>query len=126
MQESSSSPLDFDESDEDTNCCDAINVRPENIRDDCFILVKFEKKTSVVYHVRKVFSHYSSTELKVSYLRKKLGSSWSFVFPDVEDIHTLYNSDIAMIFPDPKPLSYCTARMSRLLTFPIDSNDSEQ
>ncbi|KAK9680350.1 Phospholipase A2-like domain [Popillia japonica] len=71
--------------------------------DNGFILVKFEKKTSVVYYVGKVLSHYSPMELKVSYLRKKPGSSWSFVFPDVEDIHTLDISDVAMILPDPQP-----------------------
>ncbi|KAG5892074.1 hypothetical protein JTB14_022732 [Gonioctena quinquepunctata] len=106
LQESSSYPLDFHESDEDINCCDTIDVRLDNIKDNCFILVKFENKTFVVYYVGKVLGHFSSIELKISYLRKKLGSSWSFVLPDIEDIHTLYISDITMILPDPKPPSY--------------------
>lgn len=113
--------LDTDEDDCDESQVEiTIDVRPEYIKDNCFILVKFEKKSSVVYYVGKVISHYSSTEFKVSYLRKKPGSSWSFVFPNIEDEHTVYISDVAMILPDPKPPSVCTARTSRLFTFSVN------
>lgn len=124
FQESSTSSFDFDESDEsneDTSRCDTIDITSENIKENSFILVKFEKKTPV-YYVGKVLSCYSRREFRVSYLRKKPGS-WSFVFPDIEDIHTLYISDIAMILPEPKPPLYCTARMSGLLTFAINLNN---
>ncbi|KAJ8737586.1 hypothetical protein PYW08_000181 [Mythimna loreyi] len=99
--ESSISPIDFetDEETDDRSIHNNLNVTPEKIKDDCFVLVKFEKKTSVVYYVGKVLSHYSGTELKISYLRKKSGSSWSFFFPVIEGIHTLYISDVAMILP---------------------------
>ncbi|XP_039759705.1 uncharacterized protein LOC120633562 [Pararge aegeria] len=100
LRESSTSPIDFetDEETDDRSINDNLNVTPEKIKDNCFLLVKFAKKTSVVYYIGKVLSHYSPTELKISYLRKKPGS-WSFFFPDIEDIHTLYISDVAMILP---------------------------
>ena len=49
----------------------AIDISAKNIKDNCFLLVKFERKTSVLHYVGKVISHYSGTEFKVSYLRKK-------------------------------------------------------
>lgn len=122
FRESSTSPFE-QEMDEDADDCRSnsnIDVTVENMKDNCFILFKFEKKASVVYYVGKVISHYSPTELKVSYLRKKPGSSWSFIFPAVEDIHTLHTSDVAMILPDPQPRGKVTARMARLFTFAID------
>ncbi|KAF5270467.1 hypothetical protein FQA39_LY08345 [Lamprigera yunnana] len=119
LQESSTSLLDFKtDEDYDTN----IDVTPENIKDNCFILVKFLMKTSIVYYMEKVLRHYSPTELKVSYLCKNPGC-WSFVFPDVEDIHTLCISDIAKILPDPQPWSHCTTRRSSLFTFEINLNN---
>lgn len=66
----------------------------------------------------KVLNHYSPTELRVFYIRKKPGS-WSFIFRD-EDIYTVYISNISKIFPDPQPRSNCTARMSRLFPFAIN------
>lgn len=125
LRESSTSPIDFetDEETDDRSIHNNLNVTPEKIKDDCFVLVKFEKKTSVVYYVGKVLSHYSGTELKISYLRKKPGSSWSFFFPVIEDIHTLYISDVAMILPDPEPRAGCTARMARLFTFAVNLNN---
>ena len=102
---------------DDRSINNKLNVTPEKIKDNCYVLVKFEKKTSVVYYVGKVLSHYSDTEMKISYLRKKPGLSWSFFFPDIEDIHTLYISDVAMILPDPQPRTGCTSRMARIFTF---------
>lgn len=58
-----------------------------------------------------------------TYIGKKPGSSWSFFFPVIEDIHTLYTSDVAMILPDPEPRAGCTARMARLFTFAVNLNN---
>lgn len=80
LRESSTSSVDL-ETDEETDDCSInnnLNVIPEKIKDNCYVLVKFKRKTCVVYYVGKVLSHYSSTELKISYLRKKPGLSWSF------------------------------------------------
>ncbi|CAH2084120.1 unnamed protein product [Euphydryas editha] len=119
LRESSFSPLDLDEDDHEDDFNKKFDATPKNIKDNSFILVKFPKKTCIIYYVGKVLCHYSPKELKVSYLRKKPGS-WSFVFPDVEDIHTVYFSDIAKILPDPQPQSNSTARMSRIFTFPVN------
>lgn len=96
-------------------------MRPEKINDNCFVLVKFAKKKSIVYYVAKVISHYSKTEFKVSYLRKKPGLSCVLcVFPNIEDEHSVGISDVAMILPNPKSPGASTARTSNLYTFPID------
>ena len=75
LRESSTSPvdLDLDKKTDDLSINNNLNVTPEKIKDNCYVLVKFEKKTSVVYYVGKVFSHYSDTEMKINYLRKKPG-----------------------------------------------------
>lgn len=121
LRESSTSPVDLEMDEEtDDRSINYNSVTPEKIKDNCYVLVKFEKKTSVVYYVGKVLSHFSNTEMKISYLRKKPGLSWSFFFPDVEDIHTLYISDVAMILPDPQLRNACTARMARLFNFAVN------
>ena len=43
-----------------------------------------------------------------------------FVFPTIEDVHTVYVADIEMILPDPKLPSICTARTSKLVTFSVN------
>lgn len=58
-----------------------VDVIPENIKEGSFILVRFPKKKNIIYYVGKVVGHYSQTEFNVSYLRKKPGFSWTFVFP---------------------------------------------
>ena len=64
LRESSTSPVDLemDEETDDRSINNKLNVTPEKIKDNCYVLVKFEKKTSVVYYVGKVLSHYSDTE----------------------------------------------------------------
>lgn len=118
FQESSSSIIDHSD-DNEAEDFDA-TVRPEKITDNSFILVKFAKNKSIVYYVAKVISHYSKTEFKVSYLRKKAGKSWSFVFPNIDDEHSVGIADVALILPSPKSLAACTARTSGLYTFPIN------
>ncbi|KAL3268561.1 hypothetical protein HHI36_007669 [Cryptolaemus montrouzieri] len=100
LRESSTSPVEL-ETDEETEDCSFnynLNMPPEKIIVNCYALVKFEKKISVVYSVGKFLSHHSSLELKISYLREKPELSWSFFFPDIEDINTVYISEIAKIF----------------------------
>lgn len=76
LRESSTSPVDLEMDEEtDDRSINDNNVIPEKIKDNCYVLVKFEKKTSVVYYVGKVLSHYSNTDMKISYLRKKPGLS---------------------------------------------------
>lgn len=60
-----------------------LDVIPDNIKDNFFILVKFPKNKSVVYCIEKVMSDFSRTEFKVSYLIKKPRLLWTFVFPNV-------------------------------------------
>lgn len=119
LHESSTSLLDEADSDFD-NMDMNIDQIPENIKDNSFILVQFAKKKSLVYYVGKIISHYSRTEFQVSYLRKKPGSSWTFVFPNVEDMHTVDITDIEMILPDPKLPSVQTPRTAKLFTFAVN------
>ncbi|KAG5875382.1 hypothetical protein JTB14_023356 [Gonioctena quinquepunctata] len=124
FQESSTSITDEDETEQENFEMNrsqlTVDVIPENIKDGSFILVRFPKKKSIIYYVGKVVGHYSQTEFKVSYLRKKPGFSWTFVFPNVEDIHTVYITDVEMILPEPKPPTVCTSRTSKLFTFSVN------
>ncbi|KAK9887240.1 hypothetical protein WA026_021086 [Henosepilachna vigintioctopunctata] len=99
------------------------NVTPEKIKDNCYVFVKFEKKNSVVYCVAKVISHYSSTELKVPYLRKRPALSRSFFFLNIEEIYTLYISNVTMILPDHQPPAGCTPIMAKLFTPGVNLNN---
>ncbi|KAG5887166.1 hypothetical protein JTB14_002521 [Gonioctena quinquepunctata] len=116
FQESSTSIIDEDETEHENFEMNrsqlTVDVLPENIEDGSFILVRFPMKKSIIYYVGKVVGHYSQTEFKVSYLRKKPGFSWTFVFPNVEDIHTVYITDVEMILPEPKPPTVCTSRQN--------------
>lgn len=58
LRESSTSPVDseMDEETDDSSINNNLNVTPEKIKENCYVLVKFEKKTSVVYYVGKVLS----------------------------------------------------------------------
>ncbi|KAL3275035.1 hypothetical protein HHI36_019807, partial [Cryptolaemus montrouzieri] len=118
LHESSTSIIDGDETDCDNFETGAmtIDVIPDNIKDGSLILVKFPKKKSIVYYVGKLMRHYNQTEIKVSYQRKKPGLS--FVFPNVEDIHTYTHMD--MILPDHKPATVYTFRAFKLFTFSVN------
>ncbi|CAB3229729.1 unnamed protein product [Arctia plantaginis] len=84
LRESSASPFDvFEENEEEDDHQEPVD--PENVKDGAYVLVKFEKKKSVIYYVGQIIKHYSLTEVMVSFLRKKPGSSMKFVFPDVKD-----------------------------------------
>lgn len=48
-------------------------VNPEHINIGDFLLIKFEKKKTVIYYVAKVVFKYNVTEYEVLYLRKKAG-----------------------------------------------------
>ncbi|KAK9869983.1 hypothetical protein WA026_006080 [Henosepilachna vigintioctopunctata] len=117
LRESSASPYDVLEENEEVDDYEE-PVDPKNIIDGVYVLVKFKKKTSVIYYVGKVIKHYSITEMQVSFLRKKPGSSMKFVFPDVKDEASVDLSDIVLILPD--PTSAKTARTASILSFKKD------
>lgn len=111
LRESSASPAEevYDENE--------TPVLAENIEEKSFVLVKFEKKKSVIYYVGQVLLKYSSSEYKVSFLRKK-PNAWRFVFPTTKDEGTVYISDVVCILPPPK--SALTARTADIFSFPKD------
>lgn len=116
LRESSTSP--FDELEENEEEVHKETLDPENVKDGAFVLVKFEKKRSVIYYVGQIIKHFSLTEVFVSFLRKKPGSSMNFVFPDVKDEGSVDVSDVVLILPDPK--SAKTARTAKILSFNKD------
>lgn len=91
---------------------------PENINIGDFLLIKFEKKKSVVYYVAKVISKYNLTDYQVSYLRKT-PRSYVFIFLNVEDKASVYFRDVVLHLPKPN-FSKGTARTSSLYTFSVD------
>lgn len=92
-------------------------VMSEDIKEDSFVLVKFEKKKSVLHYVGQVVIKYNPTEYNVSFLRKK-PSTWKFVFPDTKDEGTVSISDVVCILPQPK--SAFTARTAKIFSFGKD------
>lgn len=116
-QECSSSDLSDDDvvSEKETYA-----VKPENIKDNSLVFIKFAKKNSFVYNKGKILRHYSHTEFKVSYLRKIFGSSWSLVFPNIQDEYSVGIANVALILPHPESPIASTARTAKLFTFPTD------
>ncbi|KAI4456655.1 hypothetical protein MML48_8g00010095 [Holotrichia oblita] len=117
LRESSASSFDkLEENEEEDDYEEPVNH--ENIKNGTYVLVKFEKKKSVIYYVGQIIQHYSLTEVMVSFLRKKPGSFMKFVFPGVKDEGSVHLSDIVLILPDPK--SATTARTASILSFNKD------
>lgn len=115
FRESSCSPIE--EMSEGSDIENEIPVLAEHIKEESFVLVKFEKKKSVLHYVGQVVTKYSPTEYKVLFLRKKPGT-WKFVFPNTKDEGTVYLSDVVYILPQPKSAS--TARTANIFSFEKD------
>lgn len=115
LRESSCSPTE--EMSEESDFQDETPVISVNIKEGCFVLVKFAKKTSVLYYVGQVLKKYSPTEYKVSFLRKKPGTS-KFVFPTTKDEGTVYISDVVHTLLPSKSAS--TARTAHIFSFEKD------
>ncbi|XP_034828899.1 uncharacterized protein [Maniola hyperantus] len=92
-------------------------VNPEHINIGDFLLIKFEKKKTVIHYVAKVVFKYNVTEYEVSYLRKKTGS-YKFIFPIVEDKASVDVRDVVLQLPKPT-FSKGTSRTSSLYSFSV-------
>lgn len=114
LRESGSSPLSTERSDFEEDANNEEPVLSENINEQTFVLVKFEKKTTVLHYVGKVLKKYGPMEYNVSFLRKK-PDSWKFVFPNVKDEGTVCLSDVVAVLPLPK--SSGTARTANIFCF---------
>ncbi|KAL3274325.1 hypothetical protein HHI36_015726 [Cryptolaemus montrouzieri] len=91
-------------------------VNPEHINIGDFLLIKFEKKKTVIHYIAKVVFKYSVTEI-YKYLRKKAGSS-KFIFPIVEDKASVGVRDVVLQLPKPT-FSKGTSRTSSLYSFSV-------
>lgn len=91
LRESSASPVT-----EESDIENEAPVLTEDIKEKCFVLVKFEKKKTVSHYVGQIVTKYSATEYNVSFLRKKPGT-WKFVFPNTKDEGTVEVSDVVSI-----------------------------
>ncbi|KAG5867740.1 hypothetical protein JTB14_010150 [Gonioctena quinquepunctata] len=74
-------------------------ILPEIIKVEDFVLIKFERKKSVIYYVAHILS-LDGSNFTISYLRRK-GSTSTFVFPNTEDeiSHIAEISDIVPVLP---------------------------
>lgn len=108
---------DFSELSNDDSPADLLQPFPENINEGDFLVIKFEKKKSVVHYVGKVLAKHDSLEYHISYLRKKPGS-WTFIFPDVKDEASVNFSDVCLKLPMPN-VTAGTNRTASLCRFPI-------
>ena len=82
FRESSCSPIE--EISEGSDIETETPVISEDIKEECFVLVKFEKKKTALHYVGQVVTKYSLTEYSISFLRKK-PDTWKFIFPDTKD-----------------------------------------
>ncbi|KAL3267902.1 hypothetical protein HHI36_007041 [Cryptolaemus montrouzieri] len=87
-------------------------VNPEHINIGDFLLIKFEKKKTVIHYIAKVVFKYSVTEYE-----KKAGSS-KFIFPIVEDKASVDVRDVVLQLPKPT-FSKGTSRTSSLYSFSV-------
>ncbi|KAG5892730.1 hypothetical protein JTB14_001101 [Gonioctena quinquepunctata] len=71
LRESSCSPID--EMSERSDIETETPVMTENMKEESFVLVKFEKKKTVLQYIGQVVTKYNSTEYTVPFLRKKSG-----------------------------------------------------
>ncbi|KAK9892731.1 hypothetical protein WA026_021922 [Henosepilachna vigintioctopunctata] len=76
-----------------------IPVMTENIKEENFVLVKFEKKT-VLNYIRQVLTKLQPRE-KVLFLRKK-ADAWKFIFSNTKDDDTVYLSEVICVLPPTK------------------------
>ncbi|XP_023218187.1 uncharacterized protein LOC111632236 [Centruroides sculpturatus] len=90
----------------------------KHIQPNDFILVRFAKKTSVVYFVGKVLKKLSDEDLKVKFMKKILGC-YKFIFPEEDDISDVTMEDIVLKLPHPSQAGG-TARASKQFIFSID------
>lgn len=116
LRGSSCSPLNeiSEESNEESEIDVDAPVTTVDIQEGCFVLIKFEKKKSVVHYVAQVMNKYSPTEYKVSFLRKKPGA-WKFVFPVTKDEGSVNIYDVVCVLIQSK--SGVTARTADIYRF---------
>ncbi|XP_022909090.1 uncharacterized protein [Onthophagus taurus] len=116
LRESSASPVE--------DICEELETETpvliHNIKKGSFVVVKFDKKKSVLHYVGEIVEKYSPSEYKISFLRKKQGKagSWNFVYPNTKDEGSVLISDIILILPKSKTAA--TARTARIFNFGKD------
>lgn len=77
VRDSGSSDMDIGDDEDDIETIDPI-INPEMVKENSFVLVKFNKKKCTIYYVGKVLQLYNKTEYRVTYLRKK-PDCWNFI-----------------------------------------------
>ena len=124
-----SSDSDVDLSD---NCIEPLRdeerwLKRENIVIGDYVIVKFSGKKKVVHYVglvvepQEVNSETSGDEsdYTVKFLRRETPSSFSFIFPSVDEITVIAADDIVQKLPSPVQTGG-TARVGRHVVFPVD------
>lgn len=97
---------------------------PDSLKVDDFILVKFTtKKTKVMYvgQIRKCLDETDEEEFafEVNFMRRERPTSYTFTFPNVEDVCDVPSVDIVLKLPSPTQHGG-TARVARHMCFPVD------
>lgn len=85
------------------------------LRENDFILTKFNTKKTQVYYVAQILKVFES-DVEVKYLRRK---GFKFIFPAIEEKYFIDKSDIEMKLPQPE-IESKTCRISQQYWFPID------
>lgn len=65
-----------------------------------FVLVKFSTEKSTRYFIGKVLAKLSVSCFKIKFLRHR--GKGIFIWPPVEDVSTMYTTDLEMVVPNPK------------------------
>lgn len=109
----SSSEFNLSSGDEEQDC-----INSEEIKEDCFVLIKFVSKSSVTSFVGRVMAFVNETEIQVQFLRRKTGTS-QFYYPIQADIATVPRDDITKLLPHPMELKG-TSRTQSVVVFKIN------
>lgn len=101
MTDLSSSDGEFLEKSDETDtemeiADDQGEITPSSLSVGVFCLIRFQKKSHVVYYVAKILKSYSPMEYQVSFLRKKT-ESYKFIFPVISDEASVHLEDIIQI-----------------------------
>lgn len=92
------------------------------LKPDDFVLTKFATKKTIAMYIGQVQNRIEDTDevtFEVKFMRREKPKSFTFIFPNVEDISDVLFEDIVGKLPSPIQHGG-TARIARHMVFPVD------
>lgn len=110
----SESDISFEESSHQEICAE-VNLAPENLAVNDFVLVEFTTKKTKIHYVGRI-EKMESDEANVKFMRKQKNET--FVFPETDDTSMVNTDDILLKLPPPTILG-CTYRAASSVSFSV-------